>query len=102
MREIAYVAIGIAIVIVVLLVAYYLRTYQRNRTLGSPGLVSRVRLVCPKCRQTFDYDFVPGAALTAIRLGTSRYMACPLCHKWSTFDMTANRIPATPRDGPPA
>ena len=93
----AYAGIAVAIAVVVLLVLFYLRTYLRNRALGSPGLVSRVRLVCPKCRQTFDYDFVPGAALKAVRLGTSRYMACPWCRKWSTFDMTAHRVPATPR-----
>jgi hypothetical protein len=93
--EIAYVAIAVAIALVVLLAIFYLRAYLRNRALGSPGLASRVRLDCPKCRQTFDYDFVPGASLTAVRLGTSRYMACPLCHKWSVFDLTTNRIPST-------
>lgn len=100
MREIVTLGIGIAVVVALLLAWYYVRTYRGNRALGSPGLISRVRLVCPKCHQTFDYDFVPGASVTALRLGTSRYMACPLCHKWSTFDMTGNRLPATPHAGP--
>jgi hypothetical protein len=44
-------------------------------------------LKCPKCGGEFDYEFVPGASLTAIRLGTSRYMRCPLCHKFSVFSL---------------
>jgi hypothetical protein len=99
-NPVALIAIAVAVALVVLLVVFYLRVYLRNHALGTPGLVSRVRLVCPKCHQTFDYDFIPGAAVTAIRLGTARFMACPLCHKWSTFDMVSNRLPATPREGP--
>ncbi len=94
------IAIGSGIALVALLAAFYWWVYRRNRALGSPGIVSRARLVCPKCRQTFDYDFVPGAAVTAIRLGRSRYMACPLCRRWSTFDLSSTRIPATPRESP--
>ncbi len=100
MREVAYLALAVGIALVVLLVLFYGYVYRRNRALGAPGLVSRVRLVCPKCRQTFDYDFVPGASISAVRLGTSRYMACPRCRRWSIFDMTASRIPATPADRP--
>lgn len=96
--EVAYVAIGVATGIVAILVFFYWRVYSRNRALGTPGIVSRARLVCPKCHQTFDYDFVPGAAVTAFRLGKSRYMACPLCHRWSTFDMSTTRVPVTPRE----
>lgn len=98
MSAAVYISIGVAVVLVALLIFFYLRVFRRNRALGSPGIVSRARLVCPKCQQTFDYDFVPGAAVTAIRLGTSRYMACPLCHRWSTFNLSTTRIPATPRD----
>jgi hypothetical protein len=101
MREVVDIAIAIGVILVVLLVLFYSRAYRRNRALGTPGLVSRVRLVCPKCDRTFDYDFVPGAALAAVRLGTSRYMACPLCHRWSLFDMASNRLPATPREARP-
>jgi len=99
MREIAYIALAVAGALLVVLVLFYLRAYRRNRALGTPGLVSRARLVCPKCGGTFDYDFVPGASFTAVRLGTSRYMPCPLCHRWSTFDVSSNRLPATPPDG---
>ncbi|MGI0129292.1 MAG: hypothetical protein ACREDE_03295 [Thermoplasmata archaeon] len=96
MSIVGYVGLGVAVVVIVLLIVFYLWVYRRNRAEGSAGLVTRSRLTCPKCNQTFDFDYVPGASLTAIRLGTSRYMACPLCHKWSTFDLVRNRIPAPP------
>ncbi len=98
MSAVAYLAAGGAVLIGVLLVRFYSRVSQRNRALGTPGVVSRARLTCPKCQQTFDYDFVPGASVTALRLGSSRYMECPLCHRWSTFDMNATRVASTPRD----
>ncbi|MGP8158792.1 MAG: hypothetical protein ACLPWO_04190 [Thermoplasmata archaeon] len=70
------------------------------------------RLRCPHCHMEFDYDFVPGMSVTALRLGTSRYMRCPLCRRWGTFPLTrsndagtdtpsgATRVPPTEgRDG---
>ena len=42
---------------------------------------------CPHCEGEFDYDLVPGASLTAVRLGTSRYMRCPLCHRFGRFSL---------------
>jgi uncharacterized protein YbaR (Trm112 family) len=53
----------------------------------------RAHLVCPKCHGAFDYDFVPGASVTAIRLAGRHYMACPLCRKWSLFPVRANLVP---------
>jgi hypothetical protein len=88
-----------AAVVIVLLLAFYAWTYRRNRALGSAGLVSRSRLTCPKCGGTFDYEYVPGASFTAVRLGSSRYLACPVCHRWSTFDLSERRRPVAP---PPA
>lgn len=93
---VAYIAVSAAVVILVLLVLFYVLVLRRNRALGSPGIVSRARLTCPKCGQAFDFDFIPGASVTAIRLGSSRYMACPLCHRWSTFDVNTTRVPVTP------
>ena len=95
-----YVGIGAAVVVVMLLAIYYAWVYRRNRAMGSPGIVSRSRLTCPKCHETFDFDYLPGASLTAARLGRSRYMACPLCHKWSTFDLSAARLPVEPPKAP--
>jgi formate dehydrogenase maturation protein FdhE len=61
-------------------------------------IVRRSRLVCPKCGGTFDYDWVPGASLTSFRLMGKRYMACPLCHRWSTFDVQGSEIPTGTED----
>ena len=60
------------------------------------------RLLCPKCGGTFDYEFVPGVSFTAIRLGTSRYMRCPICQKFSMFKMTGFDPAAVPGALPPA
>jgi hypothetical protein len=100
MSVVAYLGLAVAAVVIVALGLYYWWVYRRNRSLGTPGIVSRVRLTCPKCHQTFDFDFIPGASISALRLGTSRYMACPLCHRWSTFDMNSTRVPAGPTDHP--
>ena len=82
----AVVAIVAAIIVVVAIV-YFSLVLRRGRALGTRGLVQRSRLACPKCHGAFDYDWVPGASISAVRLGTSRYMACPLCGKWSVFDV---------------
>ncbi len=97
MGPIAIVSISVAVLLIVLLVVFYTWVLRRNRSRGRPGVVSGSRLTCPKCGQSFDYDYIPGASLTSVRLGTSRYMACPLCHKWSVFDL---RTPS-PVDPPP-
>lgn len=73
--------------IVAVLVVLYLVGALRNRRTGSRGIVQRSRLTCPKCQRVFDYEWVPGAALTAVRLGKYRYMACPFCHRWANFNI---------------
>lgn len=100
MIALAYLGVFVTIAVIVFIVLYYRSVYRRNRLLGTPGIVSRSRLTCPKCRQTFDYDFVPGASFSTVRLGTSRYMTCPLCHRWSTFDLRTTRIPVDPPPHP--
>lgn len=90
---------GVAIILAIIL-ALWVITHRLNRRTGSHGPVQRSRLTCPKCGKTFEYEWVAGAALTAVRLGTKRYMACPLCHKWSTFDIystvTGPNVPPPP------
>jgi hypothetical protein len=93
---IAWISIAVAIALVAFLVAFYLKwMLATKRRTGSVGLLQRSRLTCPKCGQTFDYDWAPGAAITALRLGSSRYMACPLCHKWSAFDIKSTIVERT-------
>ena len=79
-------AIVVAIIVIVLVVMY-LRAAHRSRREGVTGFVQKSRLECPKCHEVFDYTWIPGAALTAVRLGNTRYMACPLCHRWSMFNI---------------
>jgi len=59
------------------------------------------RLKCPHCSGEFDYDLVPSASFTAVRLGASRYMRCPLCHRFGLFAlrraMATGTTPPAPR-----
>lgn len=86
------IGVGVAVIVVVVAILWII-TVRLNRRTGNRGPVQRSRLTCPKCGQTFDYEWIPGAALTAVRLGSSRYMACPLCKKWSTFNVVETVIP---------
>jgi len=43
---------------------------------------------CPKCGGEFDYECIPGVSFTTIRLWNQRYMACPLCRRWSLFPVS--------------
>ena len=83
MSDLALVLLGPAILLVVLVV--YVAALRTRHHYTS-------RLTCPKCGQSFDYDWVPLASFSAVRLGTSRYLECPLCHKWSTFNIWDTRI----------
>ncbi|MDG6906176.1 MAG: hypothetical protein JRN20_10375 [Nitrososphaerota archaeon] len=78
------------IFLVVVLVAIYLAMPRFG-----PHYTSRLK--CPKCGKEFDYDWLPGGSFTAVRLGTKRYMSCPLCKKWSTFDILSTIVPP-PKD----
>ena len=83
MSDLALVLLGPAILLVVLVV-YVVALRTRHHYTS--------RLTCPKCGQSFDYDWVPLASFSAVRLGTSRYLECPLCHKWSTFNIWDTRV----------
>lgn len=91
-----WVGVGAGVGAVVLVVVLFWIVVRQGHRVGNRGLVQRSRLTCPKCGRTFDYDWVPGAALTAVRLGRGRYMACPICHHWSYFDMLATMRPRSP------
>jgi hypothetical protein len=59
------------------------------------------RLRCPHCQGEFDYDFVPGMSFTAVRLGTSRYMRCPLCRRFGVFPLFGSKADGSaPVPGP--
>jgi hypothetical protein len=62
--------------------------------------MASVHLTCPKCGGEFDYEYVPGASFTALRLGSSRYMRCPLCRHFSVFSMRGSPpMAGTPQAG---
>jgi hypothetical protein len=98
---VAWISVGVAALLIAILAVFYVLTLRRGRRLGTRGLVQRSRLTCPRCHQEFDYDFVPGASFSAIRLGKGRYMACPLCHQWGYFDLSATRIARPTGPKPP-
>ncbi|HTW55226.1 MAG TPA: hypothetical protein VMG36_02105 [Thermoplasmata archaeon] len=85
----ALVIAGPLAIVAVVLVAIVWWTVARGHRVGNRGVVQRSRLTCSRCGGTFDYDWVPGAALTAVRLGRGRYLRCPLCRRWSYFDLLA-------------
>jgi hypothetical protein len=74
------------IFIIVVLAAIYLAVPKFGPHINS-------RLTCPKCGKEFDYEWLPGNSFRVIRLGTKRYMACPLCKQWSTFDVVSTIVP---------
>lgn len=94
-----WIAAGAGVAVVVVAVIFYTLILRRGRGLGTPGLVQRSRLTCPECHREFDYDWVPGGSFTAVRLGTGRYMACPLCQKWSYFNIYNTMITRPPATG---
>ena len=81
--------IGVAIPAVVIAVLVVLPRFGPHYT---------SRLTCPRCSKTFDYRWVPGASLTAVRLGPTRFMRCPLCHQWSDFDIASTRVQGPEKD----
>ena len=105
-------SVGVAVGLVILVVVFYVLILRRGRGLGTRGVFQRSRLHCPKCDREFDFDWFPGGSFTALRLGKSRYMQCPLCHRWSVFNiydtMTARTLrtpsgsetPSPPRPRP--
>lgn len=44
-------------------------------------------LKCRKCGFRFNYSFIPGASVSAVRLGSSRYMRCPKCSRFGLFNL---------------
>jgi hypothetical protein len=42
---------------------------------------------CYKCSYKFNYEWIPGASLHSIRLGTKRIFRCPNCKILQKFDL---------------
>ena len=56
------------------------------------GCVSHLK--CEKCGTEFDYAWIPGISFTSVRLGPSRWFRCPVCRKFSVFDIWDTRVDA--------
>jgi hypothetical protein len=96
----AWIGVGVGVgAIVVLVLIYAILAHRSNQKAGVKGLVRTVRLTCPKCGRTFDFRLIPGVSFTSLRLGRRRYMSCPLCQRWSTFDVSGTIV--APPSSPP-
>lgn len=85
-----------AVVLIIVVGVWWLARGRSRGVGGTAGVVRENTLVCPKCNKQFNYQFVPGASLSSLRLGNSRYMKCPLCGRWSAIKIVAQ--PPMPPD----
>lgn len=76
--------LGIGLGVIIVVFAIYVLALRSSHHYTST-------LTCPKCKSTFEYKWIPLTSFTSVRLGTSRYLQCPVCHEWSTFNITATR-----------
>ena len=82
--------VGVIVAVVVLgVIIIYLALARRSAVKGP---IQLSHLKCPKCNVEFDYAYLPGASFTSIRLGSSRFLSCPNCHKWSVFNIWNTRV----------
>jgi hypothetical protein len=55
---------------------------------------------CPHCHYRFNYEFIPGASFTSIRLGPARIFKCPNCKELHKFNITHfGTDPSLPTNG---
>ena len=83
--------IGLSVAAVVLAVVL-LPMALRRKGVRVPVIVQTSHLKCKSCGVEFDYEWIPASSFTSIRLGRSRYLRCPSCHKWSTFNIVSTRV----------
>jgi hypothetical protein len=50
------------------------------------------RLICPHCKKTFNFHWIPGATITSIVYRGRRPLKCPYCHIKSTYDIMTTRV----------
>jgi len=83
--------VGIIIVVIIVAIAILL-VFAHRRKARSSGIVQLSHLKCKKCGTEFDYAWIPGVSFTSVRLGNSRYLRCPVCTKWSVFNIWNTRV----------
>ena len=83
-------AVIFSILILAVFVTGVVIFFRRSKKRG--GIVHLSHLRCPVCGREFDYAWIPGVSLTAIRLFRLRYFACPNCGKVSAFDIWNTQV----------
>jgi hypothetical protein len=79
--------VGIIIAVIIAVVAIVFLLVPRLSR-----IVQLSHLKCVKCGAEFDYAWIPGGSFTAVRLVNWRYFMCPVCKKWSFFDIWHTRV----------
>jgi len=83
--------VGIIIVFIIVAIAILL-VFAHRRMARSSGIVPLSHLKCNKCGTEFDYAWIPLASFTSVRLLNFRILMCPVCKKWSVFDIWNTRV----------
>ena len=91
MRETVGIIIVVIIVVIIVAIAI-LFVFAQTRMGRSSGIVPLSHLKCNKCGTEFDYAWIPGVSFTSLRLLTFRYLRCPVCMKWSVFNIWNTRV----------
>lgn len=82
---------GIIIIVIIVAAAILVVTVPR-RMARSSRIAPLSHLKCTKCGAEFDYAWIPLASLTSVRLVKWRCFVCPVCRKWSVFNIWDTRV----------
>ena len=66
--------------------------YTMTRGPHSPAMLQLSHLRCEKCGTEFDYAWLPGVSFTSMRLGAFRFFRCPVCGRFSVFNICDTRV----------
>ena len=83
------IALALITPLLVVLVVFVLTRWARRAGIGCVS-----HLKCEKCGTEFDYAWIPGISFTSVSLGPSRWFRCPVCRKFSVFDIWDTRVDA--------
>jgi DNA-directed RNA polymerase subunit RPC12/RpoP len=83
--------VGIIIIVIIVVIAI-LVVFAPRMMARSSRIVPLSHLKCTKCGTEFDYAWIPFVSFTSIRLVKWRYLRCPVCMKWSVFNIWDTRV----------
>jgi hypothetical protein len=49
------------------------------------------KLVCPHCKKSFNFHWIPGGTINSLIYRNMRPLKCPYCHQKSIFDIATTR-----------